>query len=273
MKRFFTVLTLMAMVVATWATPASAKKSDVEEAIDDGDAGVQLLTETAATITRGDDVWIMLNWTAYGGVFDAVEDFQVRLRKNPPNHVSVDYPVNTADHTSTWDNDVLTVGEVDYTALHVVVGDQYGKNEVKLKLEATYSVDGETFEQRFDLEIPVVSFEGDPIEQVTRDWGTASVGSVGWFEVGFVGHAPAVTDFSVVLSEPGGALLTYPQGDHTSLHFDDVLQDRETDVVRVYLATDAMVPGTYEFDVTSTYTYDGDRLTEVGTVTLEITAP
>ena len=263
----------MAMVVATWATPASAKKSDLEEAIDDGDAGVQLLTETAATVTRGDDVWVMLNWTAFGDMFDGVDDFEVRLRKNPPKNVEVGYPTNTVDHTSTWDNDVLSVGEVDYTALNVVVDEEYGKDKVKLKLEATFSVDGEALEQRFDLEIPVVSFEGDPIVQVTEDWGSAPAGTVSWFEIDFVGHAPAVTDFSVVLSEPGGVLLTYPQGDSTSLHFDDVLQDRETDVVRVYLETADMVPGMYEFDVTCTYTYDGDQMTEYGTVALEITAP
>lgn len=270
MKRFFTVLTLMAMLVATWATPALA---DLEDAIEDGDAGVQLLTPTTATVTRGDDVWVMLNWTAFGDGLDEVEDFELRLRKNPPKNVEVGYPTNTVDHTSTWDNDILTVGEVDYTALNVVVDEAYGKNKVKLKLEATFTVDGERFEQRFDLEIPVVSFEGDPVEQVTDDWGSAPAGTVSWFEIDFVGHAPAVTDFSVVLSEPGGVSLTYPQGDHTSLHFDDVLQDRETDVVRVYLETAEMAPGTYEFEITCTYTYDGDRLTEFGTVTLEITAP
>ncbi len=43
--------------------------------------------------------------------------------------------------------------------------------------------------------------------------------------------------------------------------------------MRIHLETVAMAPGLYDFDVTSTYTYNGDRITEHDTVTLQVTAP
>lgn len=273
MKRFLIVVMVVATFLATMALPALADDDDIEDAIDDGDAGVRLLTRETAAVTRGDDVWVMLNWTSFGRVIDGVDDFQVRLRKKPPKDVEVAYPVNTGDHTSLWDDDALAVGEVDYTALNVVVSGDYKKDTIKLKLEATYTVDGERFEQRFDLEIPVVSFEGDPVEQVTHDWGTATAGEAAWFEIAYAGQAPSVTEFEVVISGPGGVAVTYPQGDYTSLHFDDVLESRETDVVRVYLETAGLESGDHVFDVKCVYSYNGERVSEEDTVTLEITAP
>ena len=132
---------------------------------------------------------------------------------------------------------------------------------------------GEEFEQRFELEIPVVTFEGDPVEQITSDWGTATAGTASWQEIAYAGMAPSVTDFAVVLGEPAGMAVTYPQGDHTSLHFDDVLESRETDVVRVYVETAGMEPGTHVIEVKCVYTYNGETRSETETVSFTITAP
>lgn len=270
MKRFFTVLMAMATFLATMTLPALA---DIEDAIEDGEAGVRLLTTTTAAVTRGDDVWVMLNWTAFGDGFDGVEDFEVTLRKRAPNGVTVDYPENTVDHTSLWDNNSLSVGEIDYTALNVAVDGDYNKNEIKLRLNLRFTVDGEPFRQRHTVTIPVVSFEGDPVEQVTHDWGTANAGDAAWYEIAFAGQAPEVTDFSVVITQPAGMNVVYPQGSHTSLHFDDVLESRETDVVRIFVQTAAMEPGDYVLTVECDYTHNGRQVTETDTVTFTITAP
>lgn len=272
MKKVFTVLTLLAMVLTTWAAPALADDDDIEDAIEDGDAGIRLLTRQTAAVTRGDDVWVMINWTAFGKAIDGVDDFEVTLRKNPPRGVTVEYPENTVDHTSLWDNRTLSVGEVDYTALHVVVDSTYRSSEARVQLNVNFTVNGERFRERYSVTVPVVTFEGDPVEQVTDDLGTSS-GQPAWFEIAYAGQAPSVSDFAVVVDGPAGLDVTYPQGDFTSLHFDDVLESRETDVVRLYLDTTGVSPGTHVIDVKCTYVYNGRSVSEADTVTLTVTAP
>lgn len=264
---------VLVMVIASLTSAALPAFADIEDAIDDGEAGVRLLTSETAAITRGDDGWVVLNWTAFGDVIDGVEDVSVTLRKKAPKDVTVTYPANTGTYTSLWDNDVLSVGEVDFTALHVDVAEGYKKDEIKLDLNLSFSVEGERFRERHSIIVPVVTFTGQPVEQVTHDWGAASPTDARWFEIAFAGLAPAVTDFSVVVVEPAGMAVTYPQGSHTSLHFDDVLESRETDVVRLYIDPLAMSPGQHTVTVESTYTYDGQQLTDTDTVTITITAP
>lgn len=270
MRRTFALLTMIALLSGLATAPAFA---DLEDAIEDGDAGVRLLTPTTAAVTRGDDGWVALNWTAFGSQLEDVEDFEVTLRKNPPRHVDVAYSDTTVDHASLWDNDVLSVGEVDYTALHIDVGEDYNRNTIRLRLVVSYTADGQRFSDRHNITVPVVDFSGQPIEQVTDDWGTANAGDAAWYEIAFAGQAPAVTDFSVVVTEPSGMVVTYPQGTHTSLHFDDVLESRETDVVRLYIETAGMVAGEHTLTVECNYTYEGRRITETDTLTITITAP
>ena len=112
-------------------------------------------------------------------------------------------------------------------------------------------------EKRVVTEVTVIV--GDGARRTTRRMPVAvPAGEGGWVEVRYTGMAPSVDRFSVVVSDTDGLAITYPQyGTATSLHHDAVLEDRETDVVRFYVDTSDVAPGTYGLTLEATYAKGG----------------
>ena len=237
-----------------------------------------LLTDQVPAVTAGDTVWIALTWAAQG-----VEATGFRVVATKAKGVDVAYPANTVDHTSLMADDTLSDGEMDFTSLQLTV--PYGtKKKVEIELEVTYQVDGQTSHEvlvgskrekkkKVKLKVPVETYTGTDVGQVSLDPQTIVAGSGGWIDIAYTGYAPRVDDFQVVVTDASGLPLEYPQGAYTSLVHDAVLEDGETDVARVYVDTSGAAPGDYQFAVEATWTKAGSPGSLTGTVPVTIVAP
>lgn len=212
-----------------------------------------LLTDRKISWTTGSSGWVQLSWTAKG----EVENFQV-VAKSPQKDVTVSYPDNTANHTSLMVDDALQTNEIDYTSLYIETGPDTPKN-FNVSIEASWTVDGKEYRGRKTLGFRGVAFEGDAFAVMT-DSATAVAGGDGsenWLELGYLGQAPSTTGFSVRVE--GDVPVYHPQEEFTSLHHDDELLAKETDVARVWFDPDAIEPGTYELTVVVDYQLGSDR--------------
>ncbi len=274
-------LILAMLMVAATASPAFADDDGGDKKVRERDrdrVGVVLLTERVPAVTAGDTVWIALTWAAQG-----VEATDFRVVATKVKGADVAYPANTGDHTSLMADDTLSDGELDFTSLQISV--PYGaKKKVELELEVTYQVDGRTSHEvrvgkkgekkkKVKLKIPVETYRGDDVGQVTLDPQTLVAGSGGWIDVAYTGYAPRVDDFRVVVTDASGLPLEYPQGSYTSLVHDAVLEDGETDVARVYVDTSGATPGDYQLTVEATWAKAGSAGSLTGTVPVTVVAP
>ncbi|MFV1970063.1 MAG: hypothetical protein ACC683_03545 [Acidimicrobiia bacterium] len=267
MKRTLTVF-LAAALLATFATPALA-----------GDeAKVQLKTKKTAAVVEGDTAWVAISWMAKKA--DA-SDFRITASTNNAG-VTISYPENTDPHSSLWDTDTLSNGEIDFTSLQVSV--PYGSKDVKLIVAATWTSDGKKQSKDYKVKVPVARFKGDDVAQSTDDVGSVPIataaeldnasddGKGSWLGVDWTGLAPVVEKVQMTVTGPKGLVITYPgEGSFTSLYYDDTLEDSETDTARFRVDTSGMTAGKYTLDLELSYTIDGEKRSVKGQVSFEVT--
>ncbi len=253
-RTLITTITALVMLMAV-AVPAHAEE-----------AQVSLKTRKTAAVVEGDTAWVALSWSAKKG--DAT-NFRI-VAESRTQGATVGYPENTGDHSSLMDNDTLSNGEIDFTALEVSV--PYGAKSVKLRVTATWTSDGEDESKTYNVTVPVGKFVGDDLAQATDNAGSVATAEPAWLGVEWTGIAPKLEQVSMTVAAPQGAVITYPgEGTATSLHYDSVLEDGETDVARFLVDASALDPGMHSFDVVISYTKAGTALSATGQVTFEVT--
>lgn len=256
MKHRIITAAIAALLVIGTASPAVANGPEAD-----------LKTKKTATIVAGDTSWVAVNWEGKGG---DVTNFKVVAEA--PSGVEVTYPENTPGFTGLMNGHVLSEKELDFTALQVSVPYSQTK-KFKIKLFVTYEADGETVEDDFDVTVPVAEYEADQdVAQVTDSLGSIPSGDSAWMEIDFAGLAPMVEGFDVVVSDPAGLAVSYPSAKaSTSLFFNSVLADNETDFAAIRVDTTGAAPGTYNLGLKVSYTKGGQTKTFNGTLALTVT--
>ena len=253
--RIFTVAITTLLLIGT-ASPAMADEAEVK-----------LKTKSTATVVAGDSAWLAINWQGQGG---ELTNFNVVAEA--PRDVEVGYPENTPGFTGLMNGHVLSEKEMDFTALKVSVPYSRTKS-FDLKLLVSYTSEGNEVEEDFDVTVPVTAYRAEQeVAQVTESLGSIAGGQSTWVEVDFTGLAPMVEEFDVVVSDQAGLTVSYPATkSSTSLFFNDVLEDNETDFAAFLVDTTGAVPGTYSLGLTVSYTMAGSTKTMEGTVTVDVT--
>ncbi len=256
MKHRIITAALASLLVIGTASPAIAKGPEAD-----------LKTKKTATIVAGDTSWVAINWQGNGG---DVTNFKVVAEA--PSGVEVTYPDNTPGYTGLMNGHVLSEKEMDFTALQVSVPYSQTK-KFKITLLVSYDVEGTTVENEFDLTVPVAEYKADQdLAQVTDSIGSMASGEAVWFDVLFTGLAPVMDNFDVVVSDAAGLTVTYPQAhSSTSLYFNNVLEDNETDFAAIHVDTRGAAPGTYNLGLKVSYTMAGQAKTFDGTLALTVT--
>jgi hypothetical protein len=256
MKSFGRLLMALVVAVPTLLVPGVAMANP----------GVDLLTRTTAAVTAGADAWLVLNWTA----FEDVTDFQVIATKIPDG-VAVSYPANLGSWTGLMGGHELLVDEIDFSALKVSVPAGYGDKDVKLDLQVSYAVDGNPRSEKVKVKVPVVIYTGQALSHVSTDAAVPAYAS-GWVSMAFTGHAPATSDFSLVINDPAGLLISYPsERSSTSFQRDARLTAGETDFAAIFVDTTSAAPGDYLVTFTATYTASTGPESMSGSATITVT--
>jgi hypothetical protein len=260
MRARVALILVILLLLSTAAPAAAAPKPKV-------DKDVELTNYETAAIVAGDSAWIALNWRGGGG--DA-ENFQLVVKKPDPS-VQIRYPENTGTHTSLWADDTLSDGEYDFTAVHVTVPYEAGR-DIKLLFTLTYEHNGKEKRRDFNVRVPVIEYAGgEDLQQVTSSLGEITLGENAWVGVSYAGLAPRLDDFQLTVTDAGGVPIVYPgDGSITSLHHDARLEDGETDIARFRIDAYDIPAGTYTIGVLATYRKDTIAAELAGTVTLEI---
>ncbi|GBD84625.1 hypothetical protein BMS3Abin02_01019 [bacterium BMS3Abin02] len=228
---------------------------------------VRLLTARTGALVEGDSAWIQVLWQSIGADAD---NFKVTV-KNPEPGWEIRYPENTGSYTSLMADATLSDGEIDFTAIHITVPYDTRRN-VTLGLTVTYTSRGTPHSSDFIVRVPVTSFSGTDLAQVTTD--VTTVGTAGWISIGVLGNAPRLDNVRMTVSPPPGIVVTYPAGRiFTSLAHDARLEDGESDYAAFHLDVSGVKPGTYELPLQITYTKDATAGTWNGTVTLQVATP
>ena len=249
---------LVILILMLGMPPASAKTKT---------AKVSLVTKKTGAVVGGDSTWIQVDWKAKGG---EATDFQVVVT-NPDPGWEIRYPDNpeyTGSYTSLWADATLADGEIDFTAIHVTVPYNARKN-VTLKLTATYTTGGKEESKGFTVKVPVTSYTGSDLTQVTTDIG--SVAAPGWVSVDFRGDAPRLDDFAMTVTAASGMTVDYPSsGAFTSLAHDARLEGGESDFAAFYLDPSGAAAGSYDLSVQVTYTKDATQGSWTGSITVTV---
>lgn len=227
---------------------------------------VDLLTTSTAAITAGADAWVVLNWTAS----EDVTNFRVVATK-VPDGVAVDYPANLGSWTGLMGGHELLADEVDFSAIKVSVPAGYGGKDAKLDLQVSYSVGGKATSESVKLKVPVVTYTGEALSHVSTDATVPAIDG-GWVSMAFTGHAPATSDFSLVIDDPAGLVISYPsERGATSFQRDARLTAGETDFAAIYVDTISAAPGDYLVRFTATYTASTGPESMSGSATITVT--
>jgi hypothetical protein len=231
MTRRTAALVVVAGLIGALSPPANAA------------AKPELLTQDAAAIIAGTSSWLALAWQA----FDDLSDFQVVV--TDAGDATIRYPENTADHASPHQSADLMAGEIDFTAVEVTVPHDFGKREIKLKLEASWDEDGKRKTSKFDVKVPVAHYTGAYVEQITKE-ATVPAGAQTWVEVAYTSLGVRLDEFTVTVVDDGGLSVIYPGlGESTSLDSNASLDAGETDVVRFAVDPSGAAPGTYQLSL------------------------
>lgn len=235
MKRLIPVLALVAGLTTGLTQPVSAA------------AKPKLLEQEAAAIVAGTSSWLAFAWQAA----DDLVDFRVVV--TDAGDATVRYPENTGGHTSPHQSADLMAGEIDFTAVEVTVPHDFGKKDIKLKLEASWSEGDKRRSSKFDARVPVVHYTGEYVEQLTHEAAIAA-GQQTWVEVAFTSLGVRLDDFTVTVVDDRGLSITYPAlGGSTSLDSNASLDAGETDVVRFAVDPSGAAPGTYELSLATRF--------------------
>lgn len=258
MKTRLVVALVLAMIVAT-ATPALAAGKA---------AKIEAQTKQTAAVTAGDSTWIAIDWLAKDG--DA-ENFEVTVEKIDDG-VTFSYPDNpdyTGDYTSLWGDNLLSENEIDFTAIKVSVPYD-ARSHLNLQVVATYESNGSIQQKRVEILVPIVTYSGEDLQQVTSDVAVHQDGGT-WVELYYTGYAPLLEGFDLTVTDPGSFTVTYPaDGTSTSLRHDDSLEDGETDYVAFRVVTENADPGTYTLRIEATYTKGGTAFSLPGEVLVTV---
>lgn len=256
MKHRILTTAIAALLVIGTASPAIAKAPEAS-----------LKTKKVATVIAGDTAWVVVNWQGRGG---DISDFKVVAEA--PAGIEVTYPENTPGFTGLMNGHVLSEKEIDFTALNVSV--PYSQiSDFKIKLLVSYTADGAPVEETFDIKVPVAEYQADQdVAQATRALDPITAGEAVWRTVDYAGLAPMVEDFRLEVSDPAGMAVAYPMAkSSSSLYFNSVLEDSETDFAAIWVDTIGVAPGTYTLGLTVSYTMAGSPKTATGTVTVDVT--
>lgn len=255
MRKQLTIAILAATLVVAVAQPAYA----------DDEAELELKTRKTAAIVEGDTVWVSLSWTVEDG--DARD---VRFVASPRTRgVTVTYPENTGDHSSLMVDDVLLENEIDFASFRVHV--PYGTRSFRLPVVASWTDDEGKHSEQFNVRVPVARHRGDDIAMSSNDLGSVSTGDPVWKAIAWTGIAPELTDVNMTVAGPADLVVVYPnEGSSTSLHYDAVLDDGETDEARFLVDASALAPGSYSVAVTLTYGKAGRTHSVDGRLTLTV---
>lgn len=256
MKLFVRLSMALLVAVPTLLAPATAMAKP----------SVDLLTTSTAAITAGADAWVVLNWTAS----EDVTNFQVIATK-VPGGVSVEYPANLGSWTGLMGGHELLADEIDFSAIKVSVPAGYGGKDVKLDLQVSYSVGGTATSEKVNLKVPVVTYTGQALSHVSTDATVPAIDG-GWVSMAFTGHAPATSDFSLVIDDAAGLFISYPS-DRSSTSFlrDARLTAGETDFAAIFVDTTAASPGDYLITFKATYTASTGPESMSGSATITVT--
>jgi len=265
------VATVAALLLISGISPAAAQTATAmgkRPGMGMGNgATVRLLTTRTGAVAAGDSVWIQVLWESKGG--DA-KDFKVTV-KNPEPGWEIRYPENTGSYTSLMADATLSNGEIDFTAIHITVPYKTPGN-VTLGLTATYTSGRRSHTKDFTVRVPVTSFTGTDLAQVTTN--VTADGAATWVSIGFLGNAPRLDNVQMTVGPPSGIVVAYPAGrTFTSLAHDARLEDGESDYAAFRLDVSGVAPGTYELPIQVTYTKDATADTWNGTVTLQVPTP
>ncbi len=254
-KRITLIALVAALTMAVMAPATAAPKPQLK-----------LETNRTAGILEGETRWLAISWSAK---FGDLENFRV-VASTDTKGATVAYPENTGDHASLMQDDILSVDEIDFTSLQVSV--PYGTKAAKLKLEASWTVDGTKDSKSFTVTIPVAKYSGaEDVVIVTEHAGSVDKSGAGWLGVEWLGVAPHISDVQMTVNGTNGMAIHYPsEGKTTSLHFDDVLDAGESDVARFYVDAADLAPGTYKVTVDLTYTRGSTHDSVSGTIVFDV---
>ncbi len=256
MKTLRRLSALFLIVVPTMVLPSAAMAKP----------SVELLTKNTAAVTAGADAWMVLNWTAS----EDIRDFKVVATK-VSSGATVDYPTNLGSWTGLMGGHELLADEIDFSAMKVSVPAGYSKKDVKVDLKVSYTVGGKATSDKVSIKVPVAIYTGQALSHVSTD-ATVAGGDVGWISMAFAGHAPATSDFSLVIDDPAGLVLSYPSGrSSTSFQRDARLTAGETDFAAVLVDATYAEPGEYTVTFTATYTASTGPESMSGTATITVT--
>ena len=169
------------------------------------------------------------------------------------------------------DGHQLDEGEIDFSAIQVMVPADSTRRTVDLEFDVTYTDgSGEEHDKKFKIEVPVVQYTaGEHLAQHESAIEVAPGSSI-WVDVDFTGLAPVVDELKMAVS--GDLPIVYPSyGTSTSLHGDNRLDDGETDTARFRVDIGEAAPGSYEIATEITYVVAGETFTRLGTVTVVVT--
>lgn len=250
---------LAGALAASLAVPAVAQENTSR-------GGVVRLTDATAPITGGTSAWVTVNWTAQNG---EATNFQVTAKA--ANGVTVGYPTNTGDHSSLYWDATLSDSEIDYTALYVSVPS--GVSGAEVNLSVSYDWDGRPRTETMAIRVPVVDYDGTPLESLTTDLGEVEADSQNWLELWYTAPGPIVEDVSAVVDGAQFA-VTYPgMADSTGLAGDSILASGEKDVARFRLDTTGAGSGAHTLEVSVTYTVGEKSQTLVHKVQVNVLDP
>lgn len=273
MRRFFVLLLVMGLLM-TQAPAAFAQEAETgDSGVGDtalvepvaGRTSVALLTPATAPVQTGKQAWIVLNWAATGG-----DAWDFRLTATGSNGVSVGYPENTVDHSSLMENDRLSNGELDYTALYVTVpASMVGAAD--LLLTVSYQTAAGSGSQTISIDLPTVGVEGAGLAHTSDDLGTMDQDTTKWVDFWYTGIAPVVGDVQMTVVNAEDFGVTYPQeGTYSSLYYQSQLAGGESDVARVRLDATGVKPGTYVIEVRTQFVAGGETIVIEGKATIVV---
>jgi len=244
------------MMLMGLTVPAMAKAPEAD-----------LKTKKTAAIVAGDSAWVAINWQGKTG---EITNFKVTAEA--PAGVELTYPENTPGFTGLMNGHVLSEKELDFTALKLAVPYEQTR-KFKIKLSVSYTSDGKQVVDSFDVTVPVALYQADQdLAQVTDSAGSIPSGESDWVEVDFSGLAPMVEGFEMVVSSPSGLTVAYPFAKpSTSLYFNNVLEDKETDYAAFLVDTTGVAPGKYNIGLKVSYNMAGQTKSFDGTLTLTVT--
>lgn len=203
-----------------------------------------LLNSRLPAVVAGSSSWLNIAWVADGDI----DNFQVKVDK--PKGFEIAYSQTTGDHAGPMDGYAMSDKAVDFTAINLIVADNYRKKDVKLSLSMTWTADGEAMRRKVKVKVPVVQHKGDDWTQIDTAGVLDRSSGSGWFDLRLAGLAPQSDDLRMTIGDAAGTSPYLPQGRWTGPHHDELLEAGETDTLRFWIDPDTAEQGVYNLRFT-----------------------